>query len=291
MAAAGRRDLHPGAGPAVQERNRPNGPSHPSPLVGRRCGLSHPPASRGGDAPQQRRRILLVGPDAVPREVSPDEAAALLRPRRNSEEDKLRRVLSVVTDPRYSGRNQGVRHVNGIGWSLPSRYNADHVAILRANCAIAFHALDKPEPTNVIGFMPAYRAVVRTLPVLAEAVARQVGRPAPTFPTDTQDKEAARRYVETVLDWCDGKAAGTVDATAAIPGDPAAMMRAAILRERRVQRTVSGSGFVDSYNWEAGVVRLWRCWDELLPEVWRPASRTAPVTRRRPMRPMYCWRG
>ena len=101
--------------------------------------------------------------------------------------------------------------VNGIMWPLPSDLDADPITTLRGDCAAALHALNKPEPTNVLGGVPANRAVVRTLPVLAEAVAQLRGRPAPTFPVDTQDEDAARRYVETVLDWCEAKAAPFVD--------------------------------------------------------------------------------
>ncbi len=90
------------------------------------------------------------------------------------------------------------------------------------------------------------------------------------FPPDTQDEEAARWYVEAALDWCENKAVPLADARAACPTNPVERMRAVIARERRVQRTMSGPYLQDSFNWQAGVDRLWKRWDELLPDTVRP---------------------
>ena len=134
------------------------------------------------------------------------------------EEDRLRRLLKVHAGehPRDRFRQTILgSEVHGIWWPLPSDCEADPIATLRGDCAAAFHALDKPTPPNVVGRIPAYRAVVRTLPVLAEAVARLLSKPAPMFPPDTQNEEAARRYVEAALDWCENKAVPLADARAA----------------------------------------------------------------------------
>ena len=206
-------------------------------------------ASPLGDLPQQRVR------------------------RGRREEERLRRVLKVQAGERERsprGHTMLSATVNGIMWPLPSDLDADPIATLRGDCAAALHALDKPEPLNVLGGVPAYRAVVRPLPVLAEAVARLCGRPAPTYPMDTQDDEAARRCVETVLDWCEGQAPPRADARAAFPDDPAGRMRAAIARERRGQQTMGGPYLQDSFNWQAGVDRLWKRWDGLFPDLVQP---------------------
>ena len=230
----------PQAAPAAAEVTPAEGAALPS---------STSAASSTGDTPQQQRRHV------------------------RREEERLRRLLKVQAGEhprRRLRRTVECSGVNGIMWPLPSDLDLDPTATLRGDCAAALHALDKPEPPNVLGDIPAYRAVVRILPVLAEAVARLRGRPAPTFPVDTQDGEAARRYVETVLDWCEGKAAPFDDARAALPDDPVVRMQAAIARERRVQLTMSGPYLQDSFNWQAGVDRLWKRWDELFPDAVRP---------------------
>src|SRR5262249_56354053 len=107
------------------------------------------------------------------------------------------------------------------------------------------------------------------VPVLAEGGAGRCGRTAATFPSNTQDEEAARRCVEIVLDWCEGKPP-LADASPAPPDGPAAAMLAAIARERRTQQFMSDSNLVGNFNWQAGVDRMWKRWDELFPAQGRP---------------------
>ena len=196
-------------------------------------------------------------------------AESALAESRVRDEDWLREVLEYKTGD-YSLQVAGI---NDIIWLIPSPREPDAVATLRGDCASALHALDRPEQPNVIRGLPVHVAVARTLPVFAEAVARWVGREAPRLPEHVCDDDAARQFVLTVLAWCDGETAVPADSNMAPAPDPAARMREAIRRERRIQRTMDASGLRECFHWQAGVDRLLRRWDELLPEEVRPDRR------------------
>src|SRR5262249_22735573 len=139
--SAAARQSKPAAPPAAAEAPPAGGAATASSAVA---------ASTSGDGPSPRQR------------------------RGRRPEERLRKVLMVQAGhhPRRRFRRTiQCSEVNGIMWPLPSDIDPDPIATLRGCCAAAFHALDRPAPPNVMGGIPAYRAVGRTLPLLPEAVA------------------------------------------------------------------------------------------------------------------------
>jgi hypothetical protein len=186
---------------------------------------------------------------------------------RRTEEEKLCEVLATQTQTRYHGRITSSFSVNGITWTLPHRRDSDHTAALRDCCKAAFHALDKTTAANGSEGVPAWKTVVGVLPIVADKVAALTEREPPSPPSNAQDDGAARRYVETVVTWCDPTGKKSFVAEAPSPADKAGQMRAAIARERNLQRIMRNGLHQDNFNWQTGVDRLWDLWDELFSEV------------------------
>jgi hypothetical protein len=169
----------------------------------------------------------------------------------------LRRGL----EPEIRGLHTLTKTADGICWPIAWPDDPDPVATLREACAIARDALEHPERFQLLGGVPVHVAVVRQLRSLATDVARRRGRIPPELPEEVCNATAARSAAGKVLAWCDAE--GT------LPADPAVRILDKIRRERMILGLMHScpSG---QFDWQAGVNRLWRRWDELFPCEVRP---------------------
>jgi hypothetical protein len=195
-----------------------------------------------------------------------------------TEEEQLCDVLTAQTKKGYRRHITTCFSVNGIYWPLPHVQDSDHTAVLRDCCKAAFHALDKVTAANGSEGVPAWKTVLSVLPIVAEKVAALTEREPPSPPSNAQDADAARRYVETVVTWCDPTGKESFVAESPSPADEAGQMQAAIARERMLQRIMRNGLHQDNFNWQAGVDRLWNLGDDLFSDIVpEPALPDKPV--------------